>query len=157
MIVFNDFSINPGEIEFEISETAFAENLDFITLCMKPLAYFGVNFLLDDFGSGHSSLLHLQRLPMSSVKIDLHYLLELNRSLIDRRLVSAVITFAQQLGKQLVIEGVETKEQLEWLTDLGCDQMQGYLFSEATSVESLVETYSSGNQISVAINNSISC
>lgn len=155
--IFGDFSINPGEIEFEISETAFAENLDFITLCMKPLAYFGVNFLLDDFGSGHSSLLHLQRLPMSSVKIDLHYLLELNRSLIDRRLVSAVITFAQQLGKQLVIEGVETKEQLEWLTDLGCDQMQGYLFSEATSVEGLVETYSSNNQESVAINNSISC
>lgn len=155
--IFADFEINPGEIEFEISETAFAENLDFITLCMKPLAYFGVNFLLDDFGSGHSSLLHLQRLPMSSVKIDLHYLLELNRSLIDRRLVSAVITFAQQLGKQLVIEGVETQEQLEWLTDLGCDQMQGYLFSEATSIDSLIETYSSSAQSSVAMSSAISC
>jgi diguanylate cyclase len=155
--IFGDFDINPGEIEFEISETAFAENLDFITLCMKPLAYFGVNFLLDDFGSGHSSLLHLQRLPMSSVKIDLHYLLELNRSLVDRRLVSAVITFAQQLGKQLVIEGVETKEQLEWLTDLGCYQMQGYLFSEATSIDSLVETYSSNNQGVLAISSSVSC
>lgn len=145
--IFNDFDITPGDVEFEISETAFAENLDFITLCMKPLAYFGVNFLLDDFGSGHSSLLHLQRLPMSSVKIDLHYLLELNRSLVDRRLVSAVITFAQQLGKQLVIEGVETQEQLQWLTDLGCDQMQGYLFSEATSVEYLCESYSSDNNL----------
>jgi diguanylate cyclase len=112
---------------------------------MKPLAYFGVNFLLDDFGSGHSSLLHLQRLPISSVKIDLNYLLELNRSLVDRRLVTATIMFAQQLGKQLVIEGVETAEQLEWLTDLGCDQMQGFLFSEATEISNVCETYASEN------------
>jgi diguanylate cyclase len=143
--IFSDFDIIPGDVEFEISETAFAENLELITLCMKPLAYFGVNFLLDDFGSGHSSLLHLQRLPISSVKIDLNYLLELNRSLVDRRLVTATIMFAQQLGKQLVIEGVETAEQFEWLTDLGCDQMQGFLFSEAMEISNVCETYASEN------------
>ncbi len=137
--IFNEFAINPGDIEFEITETAFSENLDLITLCMKPLAYFGVNFLLDDFGSGHSSLLHLQRLPMSSVKIDLNYLIELNRSLVDRRLVAATIAFAQHLGKQLVIEGVETAEQLDWLVGLGCDQMQGYLFSEAKELDAVLE------------------
>lgn len=137
--IFNEFSIHPGDIEFEITETAFSENLDLITLCMKPLAYFGVNFLLDDFGSGHSSLLHLQRLPMSSVKIDLNYLIELNRSLVDRRLVAATIAFAQHLGKQLVIEGVETVEQLDWLVGLGCDQMQGYLFSEAKELDAVLQ------------------
>jgi len=139
--IFNELDIMPGDIEFEISETAFSENLDLITLCMKPLVYYGVNFLLDDFGSGHSSLLHLQRLPMSSVKIDLRYLLELNRSLVDRRLVAATIVFAQNLGKQLIIEGVETSEQLEWLTGLGCDQMQGHLFSEAKAMSSICESY----------------
>ena len=139
--IFTEFDIQPGDIEFEISETAFVENLELITLCMKPLAYFGVNFLLDDFGSGHSSLLHLQRLPMSSVKINLNYLLELNRSIVDRRLVAAVITFARELGKQLIIEGVETAEQLEWLTHLGCDQMQGFLIAEVMEINNICETY----------------
>ncbi len=143
--IFNEFAINPGDIEFEITETAFSENLDLITLCMKPLAYFGVNFLLDDFGSGHSSLLHLQRLPMSSVKIDLNYLIELNRSLVDRRLVAATIAFAQHLGKQLVIEGVETQHQLEWLVSLGCDQMQGHLFSEAKELDVVLQYHASHN------------
>lgn len=154
--IFKDYDIQPGDIEFEISETAFAEHLDTIMLCMKPLAYFGVNFLLDDFGSGHSSLLHLQRLPMSSVKIDLQYLLELNRSLIDRRLVVAVITFAKQLGKQLVIEGVETSEQLKWLTDLGCDQMQGFLFAEVMEISNICETYGAGNLSAGLLKSSIS-
>ncbi len=148
--IFRDYDIAPGDIEFEISETAFVEHVDSITVCMKPLAYLGINFLLDNFGSGHSSLLHLQRLPIESVKIDLHYLLELNRSLLDRRLVAATIGFAQQLGKQLVIEGVETKEQMEWLMDLGCHQMQGFLFSEATEISHVCETYASENNTDIA-------
>jgi diguanylate cyclase len=154
--IYTEFDMAPGDLEFEISETAFAENLDLVTLCMKPLAYFGINFLLDDFGSGHSSLLHLQRLPISSVKIDLHYLLELNRSIVDRRLVTATILFAQQLGKQLVIEGVETTEQLEWLSDLGCDQMQGYLFSEATPISNICETYAEAGKPVATISKTIS-
>ena len=148
--IFNEFAVNPGDIEFEITETAFSENLDLITLCMKPLAYFGVNFLLDDFGSGHSSLLHLQRLPMSSVKIDLNYLIELNRSVVDRRLVAATIAFAQHLGKQLVIEGVETQDQLEWLIGLGCDQMQGHLFSEAVEISAVCDIYSMSKDTDVS-------
>lgn len=148
--IFNEFAVNPGDIEFEITETAFSENLDLITLCMKPLAYFGVNFLLDDFGSGHSSLLHLQRLPMSSVKIDLNYLIELNRSVVDRRLVAATIAFAQHLGKQLVIEGVETQDQLEWLIGLGCDQMQGHLFSEAVEISAVCDIYSMSKDTEVS-------
>lgn len=127
--IFADSDIQPGDIEFEITETVFADNIELVSLCMRPLAFFGINFLLDRFGAGNSSLLHLQRLPISTVKIDLNFLQELNRSHTDKRLVSAMISLAHNLGKLVVAEGVETKEQKDWLKEMGCDLMQGYYFS----------------------------
>ncbi|WP_039915773.1 EAL domain-containing protein [Cellvibrio mixtus] len=131
--IFADSDIQPGDIEFEITETVFAENIELVSLCMRPLSFFGINFLLDSFGAGNSSLLHLQRLPISTVKIDLNFLQELNRSHTDKRLVSAMITLAHNLGKLVVAEGVETKEQKDWLKERGCDLMQGHYFSAPKS------------------------
>ncbi|WP_049631552.1 bifunctional diguanylate cyclase/phosphodiesterase [Cellvibrio sp. pealriver] len=136
--IFADNDIQPGDIEFEITETVFADNIELISLCMRPLSFFGINFLLDSFGAGNSSLLHLQRLPISTVKIDLGFLQELNRSHTDKRLVSAMITLAHNLGKLVVAEGVETKEEKEWLKEMGCDLMQGYYFSAPKSYAEIV-------------------
>jgi diguanylate cyclase (GGDEF)-like protein len=136
--IFADNEIQPGDIEFEITETAFAENIELISLCMRPLSFFWIDFLLDNFCAGNSSLLHLQRLPISTVKIDLRFLQELNRSHTDKRLVSAMITLAHNLGKLVVAEGVETKEEKEWLKDMGCDLMQGdYFFAPRSYAEIL--------------------
>lgn len=137
--IFADCDIQPGDIEFEITETVFAENIELVSLCMRPLSFFGINFLLDSFGAGNSSLLHLQRLPISSVKIDLNFLQELNRSHTDKRLVSAMVSLAHNLGKLVVAEGVETKEQKDWLKDMGCDLMQGYYFSAPKSYTEIME------------------
>lgn len=135
--IFADNDIQPGEIEFELTETAFSDNIELVSLCMRPLSFFGINFLLDSFGSGNSSFLHLQRLPVSSVKIDASFVAELNRSLTDKRLVAAMITLAHNLGKWVVIEGVETREQRDWLQSMGCDLMQGYFFSRAQTLDQL--------------------
>jgi predicted signal transduction protein with EAL and GGDEF domain len=131
--IFADNDIQPGDIEFEITETVFADNIDLVSLCMRPLSFFGINFLLDNFGAGNSSLLHLQRLPISTVKIDLGFLQELNRSHTDKRLVSAMISLAHNLGKLVVAEGVETKEQKDWLKEMGCNLMQGRYIAESKS------------------------
>ena len=136
--IFADNDIQPGDIEFEIAETVFADNIELVSLCMRPLSFFGINFLLDSFGAGNSSLLHLQRLPISTVKIDLGFLQELNRSYSDKRLVSAMVTLAHNLGKLVVAEGVETKEQKEWLKGMGCDHMQGHYFSAPKSYSDIV-------------------
>ena len=136
--IFAENDIQPGDIEFEITETVFADNIELVSLCMRPLAFFGINFLLDSFGAGNSSLLHLQRLPISTVKIDLGFLQELNRSHTDKRLVSAMIALAHNLGKLVVTEGVETKEQKEWLKEMGCDLMQGHYFSAPQSYADIV-------------------
>ncbi|HTF96268.1 MAG TPA: EAL domain-containing protein [Cellvibrio sp.] len=137
--IFADSDIQPGDIEFEITETVFADNIELVSLCMRPLSFFGINFLLDSFGAGNSSLLHLQRLPISSVKIDLNFLQELNRSHTDKRLVSAMVTLAHNLGKLVVAEGVETKEQKDWLKEMGCDLMQGYYFSAPKSYAEIMD------------------
>lgn len=127
--IFAETGIQAGDIEFELTETTFMENIDLVSLCMRPLAFFGINFTLDNFGTGSSSFLHLQRLPITAVKIDSRFMAELQRSRSDRRLVSAMINLAQNLGKIVIADGVENEEQKNWLQQSGCDHMQGYYFS----------------------------
>jgi diguanylate cyclase len=136
--IFSDNDIQPGDIEFELTETAFADNIELVSLCMRPLSFFGINFSLDGFGSGNTSFLHLQRLPISAVKIDLDFVQELHRSHTDKRLVSAMIMLAHNLGKLVIAEGVQTLEQKNWLKSLNCDQMQGPFFSAPKSVEEIM-------------------
>ena len=145
--IFEDCRIQAGDVELELTETSFMENIDLVSLCMRPLAFFGVNFALDNFGAGNSSFLHLQRLPIGSVKLSSHLLLELQRSSSDRRLVSAMINLAHNLGKIVVAEGVETFEQKRWLEELGCDHMQGYFFAAPQSINELLITLEQFRQL----------
>lgn len=136
--IFASHDIQAGDVEFELTETAFADNIDLVSLTMRPLSFFGIDFLLDSFGAGNSSFLHLQRLPISSVKIDASFIAELNRSLTDKRLVAAMINLAQNLGKLVVVEGVESREQCDWLQSMGCDLMQGYFFARPQPLSQLI-------------------
>lgn len=138
--IFEDFDIQAGDIEFELTESSFMENIDLVSLCMRPLAFFGINFALDNFGTGSSSFLHLQRLPISSVKLAARLMAELQRNSSDRRLVAAMINLAQNLGKVVVAEGVETAEQKRWLHESGCHQMQGFYFAPPQSLEDVCTT-----------------
>lgn len=138
--IFEDYDIQAGDIEFELTESSFMENIDLVSLCMRPLAFFGINFALDNFGTGSSSFLHLQRLPISSVKLASRLLSELQRNSSDRRLVAAMINLAHNLGKIVVAEGVETPEQKQWLQEAGCRQMQGYFFAPPQSLIEVCDT-----------------
>ncbi len=139
-IIFEDYNIQAGDIEFELTESSFMENIELVSLCMRPLAFFGINFALDNFGTGSSSFLHLQRLPISSVKLTSRLLVELQRNASDRRLVAAMINLAHNLGKIVVAEGVETVEQKNWLYESGCKQMQGFYFAPPRSLDDLCNT-----------------
>ncbi|HEY7885959.1 MAG TPA: EAL domain-containing protein, partial [Cellvibrionaceae bacterium] len=135
--IFAETAINPGNIEFELTETALMENIDLVSLCMRPLSYFGVSFALDDFGTGSSSFLHLQRLPISALKIDSQFMTDLLHRRSERRLVAAMINLAHNLGKVVVAEGVESASQHKWLAAEGCDQMQGYVLCAPASFDRL--------------------
>lgn len=142
--IFSDTGVRGDDIELELTETSFMENIELVSLCMRPLSYLGITFSLDNFGTGSSSFLHLQRLPISAVKIDSRFMAELGNKRSDRRLVSAMITLAHNLGKTVVADGVETLEQKEWLLESGCDHMQGYYFCTPMAFEALCETLKNG-------------
>jgi len=137
--IFAETGANPKRIEFELTETALMENIEMVSLCMRPLSYFGVTFTLDDFGTGSSSFLHLQRLPIAALKIDSQFMADLLRRRSERRLVAAMINLAHNLGKVVVADGVESARQLQWLVDEGCDQMQGHYLGAPATYRKLVD------------------
>lgn len=136
--IFSEYDILPGQIELELSETLMSDNIEQIGVSMRPLAFFGINFLLNNFGSGNSSFLHLVRLPITGVKVDAKVFTELTRSLHEKRLITAMLKFAHTLGKQVVIDGVNTQEQMQWLKTIGCDQVQGESIAPPLSLEALL-------------------
>lgn len=96
----------------------------------EALGRIGVKLSIDDFGTGYSSLSYLRRLQVSQLKIDQSFVQDLEHSADARAIVEAVVQLAHALGLSVVAEGVETTAQREVLTQLGCDELQGYLFAK---------------------------
>ena len=115
----------------EVSEEAVMHDLERAGEALKDIKSLGVAIALDNFGAGHSSLSHLNRLPVDTLKIDRSFV----GNMCDRRsnleIVRTIVTLAHNLGMDVIAEGVETKEQLAELRAMGCDYGQGYLFSRA--------------------------
>jgi diguanylate cyclase len=106
---------------------------------LAQLRALGISSAIDDFGTGYSSLKYLQNLPIDTLKIDQSFVRDLDSVSGDGTgkgaIVQAIVTLAQQLGLRVVAEGVETQEELELLRRLGCDLVQGFLFSKPMPVE----------------------
>jgi diguanylate cyclase (GGDEF)-like protein/PAS domain S-box-containing protein len=112
----------------EITETVLMEEAPTLLSTLHSLRDLGVEFAIDDFGTGYSSLVYLKRLPVSILKIDQRFVGELPDSTEDDAIVASIIRLAGALGLGVIAEGVETTGQRQRLTDLGCQQAQGYLF-----------------------------
>lgn len=132
--IFNT-NIDPGRIELEITEGAIVKNPDYAIEVMRDIRDLGVTIALDDFGTGFSSLNYLKKFPVDTLKIDRSFVADMLSSDTDQHIAETIITLAHQLKLTVVAEGVETEEQLKVLKDLGCDQLQGYLFSPPVSTE----------------------
>ena len=115
-------------------------NAEASLVVLKKLAELGVSISIDDFGTGYSSLLYLKRLPANELKIDRGFVTELAQGNDDAAIVSAIIALGQTLGLKIVAEGVETAEQQELLTRLGCHTLQGYLLGRPLPAELLVKS-----------------
>ena len=140
-------------LEFELTETAVMRRSDLVKQTMDALGRLGVRFSLDDFGTGFSSFVHLNSLPITLLKIDKSFVGGMESREENRKLVHAMINLAHNLQLQVVAEGVETPEQLALLRDFGCDQVQGYFISKPLPLVPLVEylTPEAGQQVSHAI------
>ncbi|MEH6579243.1 MAG: EAL domain-containing protein [Amphritea sp.] len=130
-----DSGIPANAIELEITETTIMQNMNTAIDILQKLNDAGFGISADDFGTGYSSLSYLKQFPLSKVKIDRSFVMEFTKDPSDAAIVSAIIAMSHSLGLRVVAEGVETEEQLRFLQDLHCDEMQGYLVSRPVTTE----------------------
>jgi diguanylate cyclase (GGDEF)-like protein/PAS domain S-box-containing protein len=128
--VLEKHSVQPEQINLEITESLLVRGTDKVIAIMNQLVAMGMSLALDDFGTGYSSLAYLKKFPISTLKIDRSFVIGLPYEENDCAIARAIVTMAQQLRQEIVAEGVETAEQMAFLRELGCDQLQGYLFSQ---------------------------
>lgn len=124
------YGIDARRLELELTETLIVHDIDDLMRKMAVLVERGVRFSLDDFGTGFSSLSHLKRLPLNTLKIDRSFVSDLLTDANSQAIVRTVIALAQSMGMTVIAEGVETQAQQQFLLDNGCVQFQGYLFSK---------------------------
>jgi diguanylate cyclase (GGDEF)-like protein len=120
--------LDPQCLTLEITESTAMRDADASVVILQQLHEMGVHIAIDDFGTGYSSLLYLKRLPASELKIDRGFVRNLAHDSEDRAIVSAIVALGRTLDLKIVAEGVETAAQQEFLTDIGCDSLQGFLF-----------------------------
>jgi Amt family ammonium transporter len=133
--------LNPGSLALEVTESSIMGNADQTLATLNRLKAMNVRLEIDDFGTGYSSLSYLQRLPFDSLKIDRSFVRGLGDDNGSLDIVRAILELAHSLRLKVIAEGVETEEQLSSLHELGCDFIQGFLFSRPISAAAAGELY----------------
>ena len=128
-----------AQLELELTESMVMHDVEQATAIMRKLKALGVQLSIDDFGTGYSSLAYLRHFPIDVLKIDKTFVSDITHSDDDAAIVRAIISLAHSLRLKVIAEGVETAQQLAFLRQHGCDQMQGYLFSRPLAAPAFEE------------------
>ena len=142
------YGIPPQKLKLEITETALVHDLKRHKQIITDLQKFGFTIEMDDFGSGYSSLTILKNISINILKIDMMFLAKTKHKERSKKILESVIKMAQKLGIKIIVEGVEDKEQAEFLKNLNCDFFQGYLYSKPIPVANFESNYISKTNIS---------
>lgn len=135
------YGIPPQKLKLEITETALVHDLKRHKQIITDLQKFGFTIEMDDFGSGYSSLTILKNISINILKIDMMFLSKTKHKERSKKILESVIKMAQKLGIKIIVEGVEDKEQAEFLRNLNCDFFQGYLYSKPITVANFESNY----------------
>jgi len=122
--------LSPNRLELEITETLLLDKSDHVLATLHALRALGVRISMDDFGTGYSSLSYLRSFPFDKIKIDRSFVRDLGSNADSQAIVRAIISLGASLGITITAEGVETEADLACLKDEGCDEAQGFLFSQ---------------------------
>jgi diguanylate cyclase (GGDEF)-like protein/PAS domain S-box-containing protein len=129
-IILKETGVDSHNIGIEITESMLVKNIDEVVDTLLKLSNMGLEISIDDFGTGYSSLSYLKRFPINKLKIDKSFVDDITTHPDDAAIVKAIIAMAHGLQMKVVTEGVETKEQLEFLRQHGCEQYQGFIYSK---------------------------
>ena len=127
--ILAEHDISPNQLELELTESMVMANAEQSITTLRQLKAVGVTLAIDDFGTGYSSLSYLKRLPIDTLKIDKEFVGDITTDPDDEAITATVITMAHSLGLNVVAEGVEIAEQVEYLREQGCDEIQGHWLS----------------------------
>lgn len=141
--------IDPRLLEFELTESVLMKEAEMAANALQNLKAFGVQISMDDFGTGYSSLAYLKRFPLDVLKIDRTFIRDVTSDPDDATIAVAMIKLAHSLGLKVVAEGVETRAQLDFLRENGCDEMQGYYFSQPLPLESASRALMDGRRLAL--------
>ncbi|OOV92872.1 putative bifunctional diguanylate cyclase/phosphodiesterase [Pseudomonas sp. MF4836] len=133
------YELPANSLTLEITETTAMSDADASMTVLQQLSDMGVDLSIDDFGTGYSSLMYLKRLPANELKIDRGFVRDLEHDSDDAAIVSAIVALGQALGLRIVAEGVETGVQQNFLTQLGCDSLQGYFLGHPLPAERFMQ------------------
>ena len=131
--------LTPRRITLEITETALMTKSSVAIKNLVGLSMMGVHLSIDDFGTGHGSLIYMQKLPIKEIKIDRTFANSIPNNARDEKIVRSIIHLAHDIDCQVVAEGVESQETMDMLSEMGCDYIQGYLICKPINADELIE------------------
>ncbi|WP_373529726.1 EAL domain-containing protein [Nostoc sp.] len=137
--ILEQTGLEPHFLELEITESTVIEDLNFTIMVLHELQQMGVHISIDDFGIGHSSLSRIQLLPLHNLKIDKSFVQDLTHDIKVAHIIKAIVSLGHSLGLKLIAEGVEKKEELEFLKSINCEDVQGFLFYRPLSAQKATE------------------
>ena len=137
--IIEESGIDPNQLELELTETILIDNLEHTLDVLTRLRAMGVRMAIDDFGTGYSSLNYLKQFPVDTLKIDQSFIFNLPHNTDDAQITRTIISMAHNLGLGVIAEGVETKEQLAFLQQVQCEEVQGFYFSKAVPADVLAK------------------
>ncbi len=147
--ILKETGLDPNYLELELTESHLMENVEATLSTLHELKAMGIHLSVDDFGTGYSSLSYLKRFPIDKLKIDRLFVLDITSNPDDAAIAMAIIAMAHSLKLKVTAEGVETKEQLEFLRAHQCDEMQGYYFSRPVPAEIITQLLQEGRRLNL--------
>ena len=144
LAILKDTGLDPHSLELELTESVLMKRADSAASILHTLKKTGVQVAIDDFGTGYSSLSYLQKFPIDTLKIDQSFVRQITAAPDKTSIVTAVINLSRSLNMRVVAEGVETREDLEFLASRQCDQAQGYYFSRPVAAQDFAVLLKSG-------------
>jgi diguanylate cyclase (GGDEF)-like protein len=145
--VLKETGLDASYLELELTEGSTMDDVEYSIEIMSALRELGVRISIDDFGTGFSSLNYLKKFPINTLKIDQSFVRDIGVNFDGEAITRAIIAMAHNMNVNVIAEGVETKEQLDFLCDHGCDVAQGYLFSHPVSAEAFTELLNKGRSL----------